>query len=195
MNLNQLNSIGRGATFPIQLTHLEDGDGNPIQVPKIELDEEGNPHPVMTQKKDEEGNPMWNREPGTLSPDDPGDPLMIPVMVDSVSWRPLSSQELIKNNLTSLMVFMLGQRFRQENFGCRIWECLEEPNTQALNFLVYNFIKSAIAAWEPRIKALGTSVIARGSTLTITLRYSIGSTDISELTFDYNLQDSTSYAY
>ena len=90
---------------------------------------------------------------------------------------------------------MIGQRFRQENFGCRIWECLEEPNTQALNFLIYTFIKDAIAAWEPRIRALGTSVVAKGYTLQITLRYSLGSTDISELTFDYNLQDNTSYAY
>lgn len=195
MDLNQLNSIGRGVTFPIQLTHLKDDDGNPIQVPKVELDKDGNPYPVMVQKEDEKGNLMWNREPGTLGSDDPGDPLMIPVMVDSISWRPISSQELIKNNLTSLMVFMLGQRFRQENFGCRIWECLEEPNIQTLNFLVYNFIKDAIAAWEPRIKALGTSMVANGSTLTLTLRYSLGNTDISELTFDYNLQDNTSYAY
>ena len=80
MDLNQLSSIGKGATFPIQLTRLEDDEGNPIQVPKIELDDEGNPRPVMVQRYDDEGNPMWNREPGTLSPEDPGDPMMVPVM-------------------------------------------------------------------------------------------------------------------
>lgn len=198
MDLNQLNTIGVGMAFPIQLVHLRDNDGNPIMVPQVEFEEDGTYHPVMKKKVDDDGNIVYLRDPvydesGITI--DPGEPLMVPVMVEAVSCKPISSQELIKQNLTSIMVYMLGQRFRQENFGCRIWECLEEPNTQTLNFMIRDFIKQAIANWEPRITAVGTSLIAKGSTLSITLKYKLGNSPVSELTFDYNLLDNTSYAY
>lgn len=198
MDLNQLNTIGTGMAFPIQLIQLKDSEGNPLKVPKLEFKEDGSYSPIMEEKKDKNGNIIYLKEPvynevGELI--EPGEPMMVPVMVEAVSCHPISSQELIKQNLTSIMVFMLGQKFRQENFGCRIWECLEEPNTQALNFLIRDFVKQSIASWEPRITAIGTTIISKGSTLSITLRYKLGDSPISELTFDYNLLDNTSYAY
>lgn len=198
MDINQLNTIGTGMMFPIQLTPLVDEEGNVQKVPKVTFDNEGNPQPVMEQKYDNEGNPMWFIPPEYNSEGEIINspvPLMIPVMVDAVSWRPISSQDLIKQNLISIMTYMIGQRFRQENFGCRIWECLEEPNTQALNFLIYQFISQAISAWEPRITAVETELVSRGSSLNIILRYRLGNSPITELNFDYNLLDNTSYGY
>lgn len=46
---------------------------------------------------------------------------------------------------------MIGQRFRQENFGSKLWQCIEEPNSQALSFIIKEFLKQAIGAWEQRI--------------------------------------------
>lgn len=198
MNINQLNTIGTGMMFPIKLTTLVDEEGNVQKVPKVTFDEQGNPQPVMEQKYDNEGNPMWFIEPIYGDDEKPINnpvPLMVPVMVDAVSWRPVSTQDLIKQNLISIMTYMIGQRFRQENFGCRIWECLEEPNTQALNFLIYQFISQSLSAWEPRITSIETQLVSKGSSLEILLKYRIGDTPITELNFEYNLLDNTSYGY
>lgn len=200
MNINQLNTIGTGMMFPIKLTTIVDEEGNVQKVPKVIFDEDGNPKPVMEQKYDNEGNPIWLIPPtykpdGTIDDTHPSVPLMIPVMVDAISWRPISSQDLIKQNLISIMTYMIGQRFRQENFGCRIWECLEEPNTQAINFLIYQFVSQSIAAWEPRITSIDTELVSKGSSLNIILRYRLVNTPITELNFEYNLLDNTSYGY
>lgn len=66
--------------------------------------------------------------------------------------------ELIENNLCSILSYELGQRIRQEDFGTRLWECLEEPNTQALNFLVSTFLREAISKWEYRIEYQSSEV-------------------------------------
>lgn len=67
-------------------------------------------------------------------------------------WYPINgSLELIKNNISSILYYMIGQRFRQENFGNRLMECIEEQNTQALSFIIKEFIKTSIGTWEHRI--------------------------------------------
>ena len=57
-------------------------------------------------------------------------------------WYPVNGDmALVRNNISSIMYYLIGQRFRQENFGNRLWECIEEPNTQALSFIIKEFIK------------------------------------------------------
>lgn len=76
-------------------------------------------------------------------------------VVPKIGWYILRGDvTLIKQNLTAILTYQIGQRFRQEDFGSRTWECLEEPNTSALNLMIRNFVKDGIAAWEPRITAL-----------------------------------------
>lgn len=76
-------------------------------------------------------------------------------VVPKIGWYILRGDvALIKQNLTAILTYQIGQRFRQEDFGSRTWECLEEPNTSALNLMIKNFVKDGIAAWEPRITAL-----------------------------------------
>lgn len=76
-------------------------------------------------------------------------------VVPKIGWYILRGDvALIKQNLTAILTYQIGQRFRQEDFGSRTWECLEEPNTSALNLMIRNFVKDGIAAWEPRITAL-----------------------------------------
>ena len=44
-------------------------------------------------------------------------------------------------------------------YGCllytssKLWQCIEEPNSQALSFIIKEFLKQAIGAWEQRITA------------------------------------------
>lgn len=155
MNLKQLNSIGSGAYFPIELTTIMGEDGKPE---KVTL-------PDGTQ-------------------------------VNKVSWRVIFGDvRLINQNIKAILTFQLGQRFRQENFGSRTWECIEEPNTQALSFLVRDFIKDGISAWEPRVKAIDVQTIRDNEKIRIYLRYMVNnSQSVEELNFEYNpLNNTTTY--
>lgn len=172
-NYNQLNTIGSGPYFPIRLEYKRDKDGNIIS-DSIVVD------------------------PGT--PDIPGKPGKPPVIEHKalVGWYPLYGDiRLIKQNITAILTYQIGQRFRQEDFGSRTWECLEEPNVSALNLMIKNFVKDGIAAWEPRIKAL--KVLALKPTkesirLLIYFRVQ-NSQRVEELNFQYNLNNSTTNVY
>ena len=99
---------------------------------------------------------------------------------------------LIKQNLTSLFTYQLGQRIRQEYFGSRVWECIEEPNTQALSFMIKTFVKNSIVSWEPRITALDVQSERVYDKIHIQIRFAIqNQTQISELNFEYNPSNNT----
>lgn len=161
------SSIGTGMLFPIQITTAKDADGKDIMIPKV----------------DENGNPVLKG----------GEPVLVP----KAGWYPTKGNpELVQNNLTSLFIYNLGERFRQENFGSRLWEALEEPNDNVLQHMLDLFIKSSVASWEPRIKALDVNLERNGYKLYITLQFAIGSSsNISNLTLEYNSITTESYAY
>lgn len=119
-------------------------------------------------------------------------------VVPKVGWYILRGDvALIKQNLTAILTYQIGQRFRQEDFGSRTWECLEEPNTSALNLMIRNFVKDGIAAWEPRITAL--KVLALKPTkesIRLLIYFKVqDSQRIEELNFQYNLNNSTTDVY
>lgn len=152
-NLNQLNTIGSGAYFPIKITQSVDEDGNPET---------------------------------TLVPDGNGGYKEVP----KTGWYMLRGDvELIKQNITTILTYQIGQRFRQENFGCRTWECLEEPHTSALVAAIKEFIKRGISTWEPRITALKIEV-SRHTKESINIRIYFkvqDSVSVEDLDFSYNL--------
>ena len=97
--------------------------------------------------------------------------------------------DLIENNLCSLLSYELGQRIRQEEFGTRLWECLEEPNTQALNFLINTFLKEAITTWEDRIEYQRSEINRDHHKLYIKLFYKVKATNlINYASVEYNLE-------
>ena len=155
MNLEQLNSIGSGGYFPIELTQARDSEGNPLTI---------------------------DTENGT---------------VPKVGWYPMKGDtKLIKQNLISIVVHNIGQRFRQEEFGTRLYECLEEPNTQVLEFLVKDFIRDSINSWEPRIEALAVATTRQYDKIYISLRFKVRlSQSIDEVNFEYNPQNQTIHGY
>lgn len=119
-------------------------------------------------------------------------------VVPKIGWYILRGDvALIKQNLTAILTYQIGQRFRQEDFGSRTWECLEEPNTSALNLMIRNFVKDGIAAWEPRITAL--KVLAMKPTkesIRLLIYFKVqDSQRIEELNFQYNLNNSTTDVY
>lgn len=119
-------------------------------------------------------------------------------VVPKIGWYILRGDvALIKQNLTAILTYQIGQRFRQEDFGSRTWECLEEPNTSALNLMIRNFVKDGIAAWEPRITAL--KVLALKPTkesIRLLIYFKVqDSQRVEELNFQYNLNNSTTNVY
>lgn len=119
-------------------------------------------------------------------------------VVPKIGWYILRGDvALIKQNLAAILTYQIGQRFRQEDFGSRTWECLEEPNTSALNLMIRNFVKDGIAAWEPRITAL--KVLALKPTkesIRLLIYFKVqDSQRIEELNFQYNLNNSTTDVY
>lgn len=104
------------------------------------------------------------------------------------SWKALSGDiRLVNQNLIALFNTQIGEIIRNENFGTRLWECLEEPNTQALSFLIRRFCKDAIESWEPRIKFVDSTINRDGYKLNIQLTYQlIGDQSVNDLNFSYN---------
>ena len=89
-------------------------------------------------------------------------------------WYPvIGSKDLILHNINSIIQYELGFRIRQEDFGTRLWECIEEPNTQAQAFLVNQFVKQALLKWEDRISITGTDLVRKGTSIQIFIHYSI----------------------
>ena len=89
-------------------------------------------------------------------------------------WYPvLGSTKLITDNLNSLLQYSIGERFRQEDFGTRLWECIEEPNTQAQAFLINTFLKEAISLYEDRINYKEAIISRSGNKLHIEMHYNL----------------------
>lgn len=158
-----LNSIGSGAYFPITITPSLDSEGNPRMVQKME--QVGSKWvPVF----DQSGNP---------------------VMIPATGWNPIiSDPKLIKENLTQILLTQVGSRLREEDFGSRLAESIEEPNDSVQAFTIRDFIKQAISKYEPRITAYKVILEHQREFLTISLYYKINgnSSSIYNTQFHYN---------
>ena len=97
-------------------------------------------------------------------------------------WYPVKGKtELILHHINSVIQYELGSRLRQEDFGTRLLECIEEPNTQAQSFLVNQFIRQALTRWENRINITKTELIRQGTKVSISLYYTIKDTNIGDV--------------
>lgn len=167
MNPLQLDTFGTGAGFPIKLTTALDKDSKPIKVPAMEFkDNHWQVKKMVIDGKEE------------------------PVYVDAIGWRPLYGDiQLVVQNLKSLFTYHIGERLRSEFFGTRIGECLEEPNTNTLNFIARDFIVQAVKLWEPRIRAMSTQITRTGmSSIEIDIYYKVVNfEDIYYFSYDTNI--------
>ena len=102
------------------------------------------------------------------------------------------SPDLIKENISALLYYMVGFRIRQEPFGTRLWECIEEPNTQALSFLIRDFLVSAISTYEDRVTITSVDVSRADCKINILISYRINNTDTSQyIGITYDLSNNT----
>lgn len=97
--------------------------------------------------------------------------------------------ELIRNNISALMYYMIGFRIRQETFGTRLWECIEEPNTQVLAHVIEQFLVNALTTWEDRITVQKVDVSRADTKVNILVTYQINNIPTSQyvaITYDLN---------
>lgn len=89
-------------------------------------------------------------------------------------WYPVSGDpDLIKHNLRSLFEHQIYQRFRQEYYGSRLWETLEEPSIPLLLYITNQFIRESIEEWEPRIKFKDVEGYLKGDKIFLNILYTI----------------------
>lgn len=119
---------------------------------------------------------------GELLVDENGSPIR--------TWAPVKgSPDLVRNNLTSILVYTIGQRLRQENFGTMLESCLEEPNTYILGVKVKHMVEDAIMAWEPRISSMNVKVDVDGPKINVHIFFRINNQqNIEDLNFSFNPQ-------
>lgn len=97
-------------------------------------------------------------------------------------WYPVTgTPDLILHNINSVIQYEIGFRLRQEDFGTRLWECIEEPNTQAQAFLVNQFTKQALTKWEDRINITKTELVRQGTRISIAIHYTIKNTNFGDV--------------
>lgn len=104
-------------------------------------------------------------------------------------WYPVEGDvALIEDNIKALLLYELGQRLRQEDFGTRLTEVLEEPNTSALSFLVRKFIMMALNRYESRVKINRIRTTRLTASLNILIEFTIrGINKDSSIEANYNL--------
>jgi len=96
-------------------------------------------------------------------------------------WYPVTgTPDLILHNINSVIQYEIGSRIRQEDFGTRLWECIEEPNSQAQAFLVNQFVKQAMVTWEDRIYLTKTELVRQGTKLSVIIHYTLKNTNFSD---------------
>ena len=89
-------------------------------------------------------------------------------------WYPFyGDSKLIEENIKALLLYEIGQRLRQEDFGTKLIEVLEEPNTSALSFLVREYIMQALAKYESRVVVTKISSTRLNQKLHILLEFRI----------------------
>ena len=89
-------------------------------------------------------------------------------------WYPFyGDSKLIEENIKALLLYEIGQRLRQEDFGTKLIEVLEEPNTSALSFLVREYIMQALAKYESRVVVTKISSTRLNQKLHIMLEFRI----------------------
>ena len=115
--------------------------------------------------------------------------------VKKIGWYPRTGLGIVKHNITSTFVYQIGERFRHENFGSRLWECIEEPNTDLLAYMATKFIKESLLLWEPRVRGLDVNCLREGSKLYIQIQFSIGTDSVEEAIIEYDKSTNSTYAY
>ena len=104
--------------------------------------------------------------------DNKGEPILGEDGELQMGWNVIRGDfNLIDQSLKNIIFTMLGSRIRQENFGSRLYELIEEPNNQIVTFLSSKYVTEAVRQWEPRIQQITIEAIPKNERLSIKASY------------------------
>lgn len=107
-----------------------------------------------------------------------------------LGWNISSGTELLESDLISLFTTQLGLRLRQEDYGNRFDEVLEEPNNTVQQYYIKTHLSDIISKWEPRVIPPGVDdiVVTKVDSVTIEVALSLllKSGDILDLKFNFD---------
>ena len=105
-------------------------------------------------------------------------------------WYPVNGdKDLIVNNIKSILLYDIGQRFRQEDFGNKLISVIEEPNNAVLTFLIFKYIKEALYNFENRVNIKSLKAYRESYKINILLELDIiGLNQEIPLEMTYNIQ-------
>ncbi len=58
----------------------------------------------------------------------------------------------IEQSIRIILGTIPGERVMRPTFGCRAWELVFDPNNAATHALMSEYVRDALAMWEPRIR-------------------------------------------
>jgi phage baseplate assembly protein W len=97
--------------------------------------------------------------------------------------------DLLKQSIQIILNWYFGTRFYLGEFGSRLEELLEEPNTSLLKTTVDHELGKTIPKWEPRVVLIKTKLeTPTRDTLKISIHYQIAKTQlVDNFTFEYKI--------
>lgn len=125
-----------------------------------------------------------------------GSGIIFPIEL-TVDGRPAIHDDvkLINSSIMTIINWPYAHRYFNEQFGCRVFELLEEPNDDISKILLSHFITDSLTMWEKRIKInnSGVRVLRFDNTkVEIELRYRVNATK-SEETFIFPFYKEITY--
>jgi phage baseplate assembly protein W len=103
--------------------------------------------------------------------------LSFPLQVDSQGRLALTNGENeIEQSIRIILETSPGERVMRPTFGCRVWELLFESRNATTEALLKQYVREALAMWEPRIDVIGVDILEESmydAAIMVNIRYTI----------------------
>lgn len=111
-----------------------------------------------------------------------GGGIIFPMVIEKGRVPIHSDKYLLRASILHILNWPKNHRYFNEQFGCRIEECLEEPLDNITKSLLELFIKESINKWEKRIviKQIEFKEDIDRATLYVRLVYNIRNTKLED---------------
>lgn len=106
-------------------------------------------------------------------PDYIGKGIVFPITLVNGKPQIEMGKELIKGSIRNILAFSIGTRFMLGEFGTRVEDLLEEPNTESLGDFINYILTEALDKWEKRIEVQSIEVSSTMTSCLIQINYYI----------------------
>ena len=89
--------------------------------------------------------------------------------------------EVVDNKVCGVVWYDIGERLREEDFGSRVWECIEEGNREGLGLLVKELLKKGMCRYESRISFKRVNMRLEGRKVLMEMNYVINESGREEV--------------